>query len=348
MDSEPRVSAQEPVNSAREAECRSALYFDSRTSEWVVSRFADVQAAFLEPGLCPVGASRERQVTAKDREDQARVRAEAITAITLDKLSRWESCFMAEAERIVSSLPNCRAIDVVGEFARPWALTVAVQVTGANIEDAQHLEHLAAQVSASTANPDEPSLKAPSEAAGAELDRMLGRSDVPMAGPAFVGLSQTLPCLLANVWHALLERPHELKRLHNDADILPRALEELLRMAGLVNVLHRQAIEDVDLNGTTIGAGQRIRLMLGSAHRDPEQFRAPDELDIKRQMIRHFAFGAGPHSCAAASLLRMSLAIATRSFVSNFEAHETPLSVNWRGGTGFCWPEPLYANRRQN
>ena len=276
------------------------------------------------------------------------MRAEALAAITADKLSRWESCFTTEAQRIALSLPNCRAVDVVGEFARPWALTVAVQVTGANVEHAHQLGHLAAQVSASTANPDDLSLKAPSEAAGAELDRILQHSDIPIAGPAFVGLSQTLPCLLANVWHALLDHPDDLERLRNDPEIIPRALEELLRMAGLVNVLHRQAVEDVDLNGTTISSGQRIRLVLGSAHRDPEQFRLPNELDLKRQVIRHFAFGAGPHSCAAASLLRMSLAIATRSFVSNFQAHEVPLSVTWRGGAVFRWPEPLYANRRKN
>ncbi len=276
------------------------------------------------------------------------MRAESLAALTTGKLSRWESCFTTEAQRIASSLPNCHAIDVVGDFARPWALTVAVQVTGANVKDAQHLEHLAVQVSASTANPDDLSLKAPSDAAGAELDRMLQHSDIPMAGPAFVGLSQTLPCLLANIWHTLLDHADDLECLHNDPETIPRALEELLRMAGLVNVLHRQAIEDVDLNGTIISSGQRLRLQLGSAHRDPEQFRLPNALDVKRQMIRHFAFGAGPHSCAAALLLRMSLAIATRSFVSNFQSHEAPMSVNWRGGAVFRWPEPLYANRRKN
>jgi cytochrome P450 len=351
MNSDPLPSTKRihsPAYSTPPQSLPRPVYFDSRTNAWVISRFADVQGAFLETNLCPVGENTKSKVTAKDRDDQARIRAEAIEALTPAKLAQWESDFASQALSIASALPTSRAIDVVEEFARPWAFTVAVQVTGANIQDAQRFAHLAAQVSASTANPDDPSLKAPAQAAGAELNDALKHGAVPMAGPAFVGLSQTLPCLLANVWHALLQHTRELERLHDAPGLVSRTLEELLRYAGLVNVLHRQAIEDVELGGISVKAGERLRLMVEAAHRDREQFSLPDEMDISRRAARHFAFGAGPHSCAAAPLLRMALAVATRSFVTHFTAIESPEPVNWHGGAVFRWPAPLYANRRKN
>jgi cytochrome P450 len=169
-----------------------------------------------------------------------------------------------------------------------------------------------------------------------------------MTGPAFVGLSQTLPCLLANIWHALLQHPQQLELLQETPDLVPKALEELLRFAGMVHVLHRQAIEDMELDGMRIEAGQRLRLMLGVAHRDGEQFGAPDELDITRRLVRHFTFGSGSHSCAAAPLLRMATTIATRSFIEHFTIVENPAPVVWNGGIGFRWPASLHVIRRED
>jgi len=351
MNSEPLPPTERIYSSAPRATSPSlhrAPYLDPQTGEWVLSRFADVQAAFLAPGLCPIGAHAKDPVTAKVRDEQARFRAEAISALTAAKLALWESAFASQARNIAAALPIWRAIEVVEEFARPWSIAVAVQVTGANGNDAQHLARLAAQVSAATAKPDDPDLEAPAKAAGAELDEMLKHGTIPMAGPAFVGLSQTLPCLLANIWHALLQHPQQLERLHETPNLVPKALEELLRFAGMVHVLHRQAIEDVELDGMRIKAGQRLRLMLGVAHRDGEQFEAPEELDTTRRLVRHFTFGSGPHSCAAAPLLRMATTIATRSFVEHFTSVEHTVPVFLNGGEGFRWPAPLYVIRRED
>jgi cytochrome P450 len=325
-----------------------AIYFDSRTNAWVISRFADVHAAFLEPSLCPVGENAKHEVTTKDRDEQARMRAEAIAALAPQKMARWESDFSSQAQSIALALPTSRAIDVLQDFARPWALTVAMEVTGANENDAEYLAGLAVRVSASTADPDDVTLKAPADAAGAELNEKLKQGAIPMAGPAFVGLSQTLPCLLANIWHALLQAPGDMERLHNEPERIFRAMEELLRSAGMVNVLHRQAIEDVNLAGVQVKAGQRLHLLVKAAHQDHEQFFSPAKMDISHRAPRHFAFGAGPHSCAAAPLLRMAVGVVTRSFVSHFTAIEPAVPVKWNGGVVFRWPAPLYANRRKN
>jgi len=350
MSSEPLASPERLQSSQHRVATQSqprAIYFDALANAWMISRFADVHAAFLEPNLCPVGENAKHEVTAKDRDEQARMRAEALAALTPQKMALWESDFSRQAQSIATALPTSRPIDLVAEFARPWALILAVQVTGANETDAEYLAGLASRVSATTADPDDVSLKVPADAAGAELNEKLKEGAVPMAGPAFVGLSQTLPCLLANIWHALLQAPGEMERLHHEPELIPRAMEELLRCAGLVNVLHRQAIEDVNLAGVQIKAGQRLHLLVKAAQQDQGQFLSPDKMDITRRAARHFAFGAGPHSCAAAPLLRMAAAVATRSFVTHFTAMEPPVPVKWNGGRGFRWPAPLYACRRQ-
>jgi cytochrome P450 len=345
MRSEPLPSTEQAFRSAHSPR---AAYYDSADHIWIISRFSDLQAAFLEPDLCPVGAHSKDQVTAKDREEQARLRDATTAALTPAKLALWEEEFALQARGLASALPLSRPVDIVEEFGRKLALAVAVRVTGAEQQDAERLARLAAQVSARAADPDDPSLEAPAKSAGLELDDALKHSALPMAGPAFVGLSQTLPCLLANCWHALLLHRQELDQLHDNPELISRAVEELLRFAGMVNVLHRQALGDVELDGVCIKAGERLRLLIGAAHRDREQFSSPDEMDIARRGTRHFAFGAGPHACAAAPLLRMAVGIATRSFVEHFTALEPPPPVTWRGGTGFRWPTPLYAARRKN
>jgi len=125
----------------------------------------------------------------------------------------------------------------------------------------------------------------------------------------------------------------------------------LLRVAGLAQVLHRQAVADVKLGELGIECGQRVNLMVAVANHDPEEFPQPNRLDLSRRNSGHFAMGAGEHSCAAASLIRMATAVATRTFVDKFTPAESPDPISadpvqWHGGSGFRWPSPVYARMR--
>ena len=324
---------------------RSA-YFDSASQVWVLSRYVDVQAALYEPNLCPVGPRGEGQIGAKERALQARTRSESLAALPAAKIAQWESEFEPLAQKIAAALPLSRPVDVVEEFARPWSLSLAVRVTGADSANAKRLATLAAKVSAATADPDRADLKTAAGAAGEELDEALKNGTQPMAGPAFVALSQTLPCLLANAWLVLLEHPVELECLRQNMELLPRAVEELLRTAGLVRELHRQAIADVNLGNVSIKSGERVRLMVDVANHDPEQFHEGRRVNFSRRAPVHFALGAGQHSCAAAALLRTATGIATKTFVDHFRPTTQAVPIEWHGGSGFRWPAPVYAQRR--
>ncbi len=103
---------------------------------------------------------------------------------------------------------------------------------------------------------------------------------------------------------SLLRNPEQLERLRGDPSLLPRAVEELDRFDGPVQMNGRVATEDIEFLGIPVKQGQLVRLCLGSANRDPDQFPEPDRLDITREANGHLGFGKGLHYCVGAELGR--------------------------------------------
>ncbi|MCW2507075.1 MAG: Cytochrome [Modestobacter sp.] len=106
---------------------------------------------------------------------------------------------------------------------------------------------------------------------------------------------------------ALLEHPDQLQRLRADPGLLPTAIEELMRFDSPLQLFERTATEDVEIGGVTIGRGQKIAALLGSANRDPAVFADADTLDVGRTENPHISFGAGVHFCIGAPLARVEL-----------------------------------------
>jgi cytochrome P450 len=117
---------------------------------------------------------------------------------------------------------------------------------------------------------------------------------------------------------ALLERPSELERLRSDSTLTETAVEELLRFDSPTQATFRRVAEDFALRGQQLRRGDHVLLMLGSANRDPEQFREPDKLDLGRTDNRHLAFSQGVHFCLGAALARLEGQIAIRSVLDRF------------------------------
>ena len=113
---------------------------------------------------------------------------------------------------------------------------------------------------------------------------------------------------IASFVATLLRDPVHWDRLAADHDLVPSAVEELLRYNRLSDVGQlRVALEDVELHGVTIRAGDGVMAALSAANRDPRVFDDPDELDLDRRDNRHLAFGFGPHFCLGAHLARIEL-----------------------------------------
>lgn len=122
----------------------------------------------------------------------------------------------------------------------------------------------------------------------------------------------------ANGVLALLEHPEQLALLREQPELLPRAVEELLRYDGPIKVLHRYVLEDHERHGRTIRAGDRVFLALAAANHDPSQFDGADSIDITRHPNRHVAFGRGIHACIGAQLARLEMRHNLEGIVERF------------------------------
>jgi cytochrome P450 len=112
---------------------------------------------------------------------------------------------------------------------------------------------------------------------------------------------------------ALLEHPDQLALLRGSDDpaLVASAVEELLRYLNIThNGRRRVALEDIEIAGGTIRAGEGLILANDVANRDPEVFPDGDRLDLTRDSRRHVAFGFGVHQCLGQPLARAELAIA--------------------------------------
>jgi cytochrome P450 len=107
---------------------------------------------------------------------------------------------------------------------------------------------------------------------------------------------------------ALIEHPEQRALLLARPDLLPTAVDEILRWSSPVRVLRRVATRDVELRGRKLREGDSVLLLYASANRDEEVFADPFAFRVDRSPNEHLAFGLGPHYCLGANLARMEIA----------------------------------------
>ncbi|WP_405493403.1 cytochrome P450 [Streptomyces sp. NBC_00096] len=126
---------------------------------------------------------------------------------------------------------------------------------------------------------------------------------------------------IGNAVFTLLSHPDQLAAVQQDRELLPQAIEELVRFECSVETsTFRYALEDLEIGGVAIPKGALVQIALSSANRDPEKFPAPDTLDVTRKGLQstHLGFGHGPHYCLGAPLARMELETALTALLDRF------------------------------
>lgn len=120
----------------------------------------------------------------------------------------------------------------------------------------------------------------------------------------------------------LARHPEHRRQLVERPDVLPGAVEELLRWKTPVPGVARVATQDVEVGGCPISKGERVSPLLGAANTDPTEFPDPEAVDFTRSPNRHRAFGGGPHRCLGPHLARMELRVALREFLRRIPDYE--------------------------
>jgi cytochrome P450 len=128
---------------------------------------------------------------------------------------------------------------------------------------------------------------------------------------------------------ALAQHPDQLRVLRADFDMLPTAVEEIVRWTSPSPSKRRTATRDVTLGGQSIEAAQKIQIWEGSANRDADVFKRADEFDVTRKPNPHLGFGQGVHYCLGANLARLELRVLYEELFSRFSAVRVVRPVEW-------------------
>ncbi len=133
---------------------------------------------------------------------------------------------------------------------------------------------------------------------------------------------------------ALAEHPEQLDRLAADPTLLPTAVEEVLRWTTPVTSFMRTAVDDTDLGGTPIAAGDPLLLIYAAANRDEAEFGpTAGTFDVGRSPNHHVALGHGPHFCLGAALARLELTVVLEGVAARWRRLELAGPVTHSGSS---------------
>jgi len=146
------------------------------------------------------------------------------------------------------------------------------------------------------------------------------------------GIDTTWSSIGSAMWH-LAQHPQDRKRLVAEPELIPTAIEELLRAYSPVTMA-RVLNEDYEYEGCPMKANDKVLMNFPAANRDPEKFEQPDDVVIDRAKNPHIAFGAGIHRCVGSNLARMEMRVAIEEWLRRIpDFHlENPDAVTWAGG----------------
>lgn len=152
--------------------------------------------------------------------------------------------------------------------------------------------------------------------------------------------------LIAGGMDALMRNPDQLAALTANQDLLPVAIEEMLRWTSPVIYMRRTATEDLELGGKLIKSGDKIVVYYGAANRDPNIFKDPETFDITRTPNEHVAFGGGgPHFCLGAQVARVEIDAMFQQLVTRMPDLQQAGDIEWQPSNFISGPKHLPVRR---
>nr|AHE14536.1 RebP-like cytochrome P450 [uncultured bacterium] len=254
------------------------------------------------------------------------------------------------ADELLASMVGRPTIDLVDEFAAPFPILVISELLGVSPDDRgwfrDQVMNLREGIASRTGRRADGYALADAAAADlvtyfrVELDRRRSAAQddliallvdaqargepltddelVANAIHLLIAGHETTTNLIAKAMLALLAHPAFAAALRSTPDLMPQAVDELLRYDAPVQMVTRWAERDQVIDGRDVRAGDKVVLVLGSANRDPARFADPDTLKIRPGPNRHCGFGSGIHFCLGAPLARLEAEIALRMLLDAF------------------------------
>jgi cytochrome P450 len=318
--------------------------------------------------ISPIAAVMVKQMLFLDAPAHTRLRSLASSAFTPARVRVLRSHIQQIADTLIDTATAARPgeMDIIAEFAEPLPAIVTAEMLGVPIKDHrqlkdwtavfaemlgnfQHnpdhvpkvlraleemLEYFRERVRELRAHPREGLINS---LLTAEIngDRLTEEEVIANSIVTMVGGQETTTNLIGNGLLTLLRHPAEMQRLRDDPELIPSAVEELLRYESPSQHTARLARADVELGGRKIRKRDAVIAVMGAANRDPERFPDPDRLDLARTDNRHLAFGWAAHFCFGAALARIEGQVSFATILrrmSKLELQAVPLQ--WRTNLG--------------
>lgn len=362
-----KLRAEEPL-------CRIRLPYGEPA--WLATRHEDVRTVLGDPRFSRAAAlerdeprmhahlRRQGGILAMDPPDHTRLRRLVAKAFTMRRVE----LLRGRTQEIADGLADAMAAggdraDLVEQFALPLPITVICELLGVPFEDRgdfriwsdaflstskltgqqvqDHIEsmngYMAHLIAERRERPADDLLGALVRARDEDNDRLSEEELVQLAVGLLVAGHETTASQIPNFVYVLLTHPEELARLRREPELVPRAVEELLRFVplGAAGAFPRYALEDVEFGPVTVRAGEPVLVAAAAANRDPEVFSDPEDLDLGRSDNPHLGFGHGPHHCLGAQLARMELQVALETLLRRFPGLRFdggPDAVVWKTG----------------
>ncbi len=320
-------------------------YFDESSGVWGITRYADVRAISRDPktfssqgGIRPDTGALPMMIDMDDPEHSRR-RKLVSSGFTPRKIRDIEDHVGMVCDLIIDRVCTLGTCDFVRDIAAPLPMILIGDMLGIAPEDRDDLLRWS-DVMLSALGSSDPN--AMIDAAGAfneyttyignviEDRRSSGKQD-DLTGTLvhaivegdylddaslvhetlliLIGGDETTRHVISGGYYELLTHPEQLEMLAHNPTLMNSAVEECLRWVSPIKNMARTAAHDTEVQGQTIGKGQKLLLLYPSANRDERQFDRPDEFDIKRSPNDHIAFGFGPHFCMGNQLARLELRV---------------------------------------
>ncbi len=305
-----------------------------------------------------------------DGADHARIRALVSRAFTPRAVEPYRPAMRALAEVLVERFVGTGECEFMADFADHYPIEVMCQLLGVPPEDhlrfarwGDALTHVLSlelglhldEVNEAVAGLNEyldrligdrqrsprGDLVSQLIAAGDDGDRLNPLELRALLGGLLFAGYDTTRNQLALAMTLFCEHPDQWQLVADQPEIAAPAVEEVMRVAGVITVTPRVAVEDIELDGWRIPAWSLVSLSLSAANHDPAAFDEPHGFDITARREPQLTFGGGPHFCLGANLARAEMQEALPVLARRLGPIALSAAPRWRSTTGIFGPAAL-------